>query len=119
MSIIFASIFYFGLGSIRRLWIGGKGCKFIYISYRLNLLCHIMETIGLTKEEIQNLRSGMDKELTDLIKLLGKADGSLYELEKILEPGFKETKRILLERTANLHAKACSKKKNVNHAIKK
>ena len=78
-----------------------------------------MENNILTEEELKNLKASMERELMELVGQLDKTDGSLFEMERILEPGFKETKRVLLENAANLKAKLSSKKKTVIHAIKK
>jgi hypothetical protein len=70
-----------------------------------------MESMKLSENELRNLRAGMELEFMELVGFLDKTDGSLFEMEKILEPGFKETKRVLLEKSANLKAKTSSKKK--------
>jgi hypothetical protein len=70
-----------------------------------------MEYKGLTEDDMKILNSSTKRELIELVGLLDKTDGSFYEMEKILETGFNETKRALLEKAVNLKAKASSKKK--------
>ncbi len=98
-------------GSVRRLWIVGWSPKYIYTSEVGKVLCLIMKSNSLSEEDLKSLKSSMERELAELVGLLDNSDGSLYAMEKILEPGFNETKRTLLEKAANLKAKASSKKK--------
>lgn len=65
------------------------------------------------------LRASMNNELTALIGSLSKTDGNPYDMERILEPGFNETKRILLEKALNEKAAQSSKKKPANLAVTK
>jgi len=78
-----------------------------------------MEKDLISKEEMEMLRASMNNELMTLIGSLTKTDGNPYDMEKILEPGFNETKRILLEKTLTEKAVQSSKKKPANPAVTK